>query len=370
MKLETCLKLDTEKLLKTLTLKFPGVTDGDNYLLHVPENHLPLCLVAHLDVSGKVPVKNLVHTSFGVVRSDGTTILGADDRAGVFAIFEVMRRLEGQRQPCVLFTNYEECGGLGIAKAIRDKILDPISGKIHLWVELDRQGTGEAVTYRGDLAKPCRDYLKQWGWQLGHGSYTDICDIIEETGTSGVNLSVGYTGQHSTSEYLCLDSLNLTINRVVSMCHNPPTERFEHEPEVYYSKDRSWGKDWDEKWMDEINGYKSVSEMMSTDTVAELKEFQDASTDAGFCPDCTEYWVDCTCGRMLGDIMTWFDEDVLLEVLDGAGGAVLTEKDPLFLQIEKELYYVNVCPRCGADMYGDTCDMCDDEEEVEDESIN
>jgi len=363
MKLETCLKLDTAKLLKTLTLKFPGVTDGDNYLLHVPENHLPLCLVAHLDVSGKTPVKNLVHTSFGVIRSDGTTVLGADDRAGVFAIFEVMRRLEGQRQPCVLFTNYEECGGLGIGKAMRDKILDPISDKIHLWVELDRQGTGEAVTYRGDLAKPCRDYLKQWGWQLGHGSYTDICDIIELTGTSGVNLSVGYSGQHSHSEHLCTDSLALTINRTVSMCLNPPTERFVHEPEErYYAR----GRDWDEKWMVDINGYKSVKDM-GTEMVDELRLFRDTVTDKGFCPQCTDYWADCTCGHMADQMYEWFDTDALYDIIDGEGGAMLNEKDPLFLQLERDLYSADTCQKCGADVFGTTCEVCG--EEVEDDEI-
>ena len=53
----------------------------------------------------------------GIIRSDGTTILGADDKAGVATILEVLRVIYEQKMPCgpveVVFDVAEEIGLLG-----------------------------------------------------------------------------------------------------------------------------------------------------------------------------------------------------------------------------------------------------------------
>ncbi|HHX43502.1 MAG TPA: M20/M25/M40 family metallo-hydrolase [Chloroflexi bacterium] len=73
----------------------------------------PLLLTAHMDTVG--PCENVTPVvRDGVVYSDGTTILGADDKAGVAVILEVLRCLtEGEdahRPVDVLFTVREEVG--------------------------------------------------------------------------------------------------------------------------------------------------------------------------------------------------------------------------------------------------------------------
>jgi len=76
----------------------------------------PLLLCAHMDTV--VPGENVKPVTSGdVIRTDGTTVLGGDDKSGVAAILETLRVLREERIPHgpldVLFTICEEYGLLG-----------------------------------------------------------------------------------------------------------------------------------------------------------------------------------------------------------------------------------------------------------------
>ncbi len=78
----------------------------------------PLLLNAHTDsVQPCAGIRPLVDEQRGVIHSDGTTILGADDRAGVAAILEALQVIQEQRIPHrpldVVFTVQEEIGLFG-----------------------------------------------------------------------------------------------------------------------------------------------------------------------------------------------------------------------------------------------------------------
>lgn len=88
-----------------LVARVPGTASGPTLLF-----------CAHLDTVE--PTAELqVQREGGVIRSDGTTILGADDRAGVAAIIEVVRALRESGAPHplweLLFTVAEEIGVMG-----------------------------------------------------------------------------------------------------------------------------------------------------------------------------------------------------------------------------------------------------------------
>jgi tripeptide aminopeptidase len=77
---------------------------------------LPLILSAHMDtVQPGTGIRPLVQD--GIVRSDGTTILGADDKAGIAAILETLRALDAAGAPCrpleLALTVEEETGLTG-----------------------------------------------------------------------------------------------------------------------------------------------------------------------------------------------------------------------------------------------------------------
>jgi len=76
----------------------------------------PILLGAHMDTV--MPGKNIKpQIENGVIKSDGTTILGADDKAGITAIIEGIRYIKENNIPHgdieVIFTTCEEVGLLG-----------------------------------------------------------------------------------------------------------------------------------------------------------------------------------------------------------------------------------------------------------------
>jgi tripeptide aminopeptidase len=80
------------------------------------ENESPLLLSAHMDTVGTdTGIQPVIEE--GIVRSDGTTILGADDKSGVAVILEMLSALteEGPAHPPleVVFTVGEEVGLMG-----------------------------------------------------------------------------------------------------------------------------------------------------------------------------------------------------------------------------------------------------------------
>ena len=86
----------------------------------------PLLLSAHMDTV--VPGEGIVPILEGnILRTDGRTVLGGDDKSGVAIICEVMRVIKENRLPCgpvdVVFTICEEAGLIGA------KCLDV--GKLH-----------------------------------------------------------------------------------------------------------------------------------------------------------------------------------------------------------------------------------------------
>jgi tripeptide aminopeptidase len=85
----------------------------------------PLFLCAHLDtVPPDGPIEPVVED--GVVRNDGGTILGADNKASVAAMLEAVRRCVEERRPHagieLLFTPKEEVGLLGAAAFDADRL--------------------------------------------------------------------------------------------------------------------------------------------------------------------------------------------------------------------------------------------------------
>ncbi|MBI3457670.1 MAG: M20/M25/M40 family metallo-hydrolase [Candidatus Rokubacteria bacterium] len=122
-----------------------GGTTG-NVIARVPgtaPNAPPLLLSAHMDTV--VPCENIRPLVEGtVLRTDGTTVLGGDDKSGCVIIVEVLRSLRERQVPHgdveVVFTICEEGGLLG-AKHVDVSRLRARHGLV-----LDCDGAGELVT--------------------------------------------------------------------------------------------------------------------------------------------------------------------------------------------------------------------------------
>ncbi len=134
-----------------------GKIGGDvgNLIVRLPgtkKDVPPFFLCSHMDtVSPGEGIKPSVEN--GVMRSDGTTILGSDDKSGVSIIVEVLRTLKENDIPCadieVAFTICEEIGLLGA------KFLDTSSFKSPYGIVLD-SSTPERLVLRC----PCSDIME------------------------------------------------------------------------------------------------------------------------------------------------------------------------------------------------------------------
>lgn len=94
--------------------------ESGNLLIKIPgnTNAPPLLLAAHMDTVAPGESVKAVIGADGIIRSDGSTILGSDDKAGIAAIMEaydIIRENNLKHPPLeILFTVGEEQGLLGI----------------------------------------------------------------------------------------------------------------------------------------------------------------------------------------------------------------------------------------------------------------
>jgi tripeptide aminopeptidase len=143
------LKREMEDLGASVTIDDAGEKVGGNVgnlIAHFPGNVAaaePLLLSAHMDTV--VPGEGIVPILDGdILRTDGRTVLGGDDKSGVAIICEALRVIEENRIPCgpvdVVFTICEEAGLIGA------KCLDVNRLKARMGLVLDSDSIGFLFT--------------------------------------------------------------------------------------------------------------------------------------------------------------------------------------------------------------------------------
>ena len=179
----------------------------------------PVCLIAHLDTvfPGLPPLaefyldkeKNVLWNPAGS---------GFDDRAGVYAIIQVI--LSGHH-PTVVFTHGEEVGGIGASALIKDMPKCP-NKNIKAIIQLDRNGYNDMVFYDCDN-QDFVSYIGSFGFEENFGTFTDISIIAPQWGIAAVNLSIGYEHEHSKGELLHLNWCDRVIDKtceIIRKSHN------------------------------------------------------------------------------------------------------------------------------------------------------
>ena len=195
------------------------------------QGDLPIALVAHMDTVFSPPT-SLKFTKNSVTSPTG---LGADDRAGIYGILEMVRR--GYR-PTIILLEDEEIGGIGAYKFIdQDITLD-----VRYMIELDRQGQDDAVFYDCDNIE-FTNYICEFGFKKATGSFSDISIIAPHYGVGAVNLSIGYYSQHTINEILIFSFLTETLDKVELMLNDIPENHFPYITPK--SKNKWFVNDWD-----------------------------------------------------------------------------------------------------------------------------
>ena len=228
---ERLAQLPQSALMKTMAAymknRYKNVTVTDQYIC--AHGDIPVALVAHLDTVFAAPPADIYYdTNKNVLWSpDG---LGADDRAGLFAILQILKT--GLR-PHVILTTDEEKGAIG-ASALAQSGECPFKD-LRFVIQLDRRGSDDCVFYDCDNPEFTK-YIENFGFVENWGSFSDISVICPTWGVAGVNLSVGYYDEHSVSETLHAGALFNTIKKVVKILSTPKKEipSFKYIKRKYY----------------------------------------------------------------------------------------------------------------------------------------
>lgn len=183
------------------------------------EGKLPtLLLSAHMDVKNSTGEGKPIIREGNTLRRDGG-ILGADDRAGIGLILDVLDVLIQNQLPCHLkfaFTVEEETGQQGA-----EQIDDAFFLGVDFAISLDRKGSNDIVVEssgyeycsKSDARFITECSKRLWKdpelhYQPVEGGRSDL-RVWSQIGTPhipSVNLSVGYFDEHTSNEYLELDT--------------------------------------------------------------------------------------------------------------------------------------------------------------------
>lgn len=210
---ETILRLsqpELKDLLQNELSEMGFVPISRKGFLYAP-GQVPVLLVAHLDT---------VHLEFPEIicySKDGRYMMspqgiGGDDRAGVYMILQILRRVNCH----VLFCEDEECGGRG-ATAFTKSGIQP---DVNYIIELDRKGENDAVYYGCDNQE-LREFVSEFGFKEAFGSFSDISILAPYLKTAAVNLSSGYYNVHRNHELIDREVMVANTERVIEMVMTP-----------------------------------------------------------------------------------------------------------------------------------------------------
>lgn len=232
-----------------------GGTPGGNALrgkryLYIPgAPSLPL-LVAHADTVHEKRPKLIVYDKVRNALSSPQG-LGADDRAGVYALLQIWAA--AALKPGLLICDEEEWGAIGAGDAARD--LGKQLSTYPFFLEVDRRGKGEAVFYNGEPSL-FRLFIKEFGFKEHHGCFSDISVLGERAGKCSVNLSAGYYDCHTLKESLVLHHLDATIKkveRILKDCQGNPARAFALPAFPPKGKGKKWKKGRkDRRWYSDL----------------------------------------------------------------------------------------------------------------------
>jgi hypothetical protein len=122
-----------------------------------------------------------------------------DDRAGVYILLDVLPTLGIELD--LLLTDSEECGRSTAKRFLGwcDSVGGPGRPEYNWLAQFDRRGK-DAVCYDYRHSEAWTTALKGAGFDVGVGSFSDIAALYD-LGRCGVNVGVGYHGEHTTHCY-------------------------------------------------------------------------------------------------------------------------------------------------------------------------
>jgi hypothetical protein len=190
---------------------------------------------AHMDTASRgIPAKIVVvDPNAKILKTDGTTILGADDRAGITVL---LKMIEAQIPGLYCLFVGEECGGVG-SRALSTSGKFPEDFAPKSCTSFDRRGVDSVITHQNveqcasvkfavalsaalNAVEPSFDFFPD-----DTGIYTDSAEFVDDI-PECTNISVGYQKEHTVDEEQDIDFLErLCIAAVCVDWTSLPIER-------------------------------------------------------------------------------------------------------------------------------------------------
>lgn len=228
-----------EELMSFLPKGFQTDADG-NYFYKIGESKT--IFASHLDTACKEQV-GVIHKFDGkMIRTNGKSILGADDKAGVtILLYLIEKKVPG----LYYFFIGEEVGCIGSGLAAKRTEIFKHYDRI---ISFDRRGTTSVITHQSgkrscsdDFAQALAKELNKYGLSYekdSTGVYTDSAEFVSVI-PECTNISVGYYKEHTHEEHQDIEHLVKLCNAVVKIdFESLPTKRdpskVEWDDEYYY----------------------------------------------------------------------------------------------------------------------------------------
>jgi len=276
-----------EKFLELTSRTYPHETEHELYPL-LPDNLLTddfgnkyiqigdttTMFTSHLDTATKANT-NITHVIDGdIIKTDGKTILGADDKAGVVIMLNM---IENNVPGLYYFFLGEEVGCIGSSKLAESFKKSQKLEHINKVISFDRRDTDSIITHQSS-ARSCSDaFAEALAEQLNRFSkevydndtvfeykkdHTGICtDSIQFTSlySECTNISVGYYEEHTFRERQNIKHLD----KLAKTCclldwESLPVER-DFTKKEYYSYGQSYQSHYGSRWSEEDYEYSNRS---------------------------------------------------------------------------------------------------------------
>jgi len=243
------------KFLKLTKKTYPYGTE-DQLASHLPQGYFKdshgnyyykigkskTAFTCHLDTACKAQVDVIHKFEKNIISTDGKSILGADDKAGMTIIlYMIEKRVPG----LYCFFIGEEVGCIGSGGASDDDMFKDYDRM----VSFDRRGTKSVITHQSskrccseDFAIELSKRLNKHGMEMepdNTGVYTDSAEFVSVI-PECTNISVGYYKEHTCAENQDIDHLiKLCIAVTRIQWESLPTKRdpskVEYKPYAYKS---------------------------------------------------------------------------------------------------------------------------------------
>jgi di/tripeptidase len=197
-----------------------------NAYIHIGDKKPKVLFTAHLDTFSKGDPEKINHKISGnIIKTNGKTILGADDKAGVALLISM---IEAQVPGLYYFFTAEEIGRYGSRFAVDSSEFNNLGSKVKNVISFDRKGYNSIITHQSNV-RTCDDKFamklssdfKNYGIDLkldSTGSYTDSFSFLDKKNIENcTNISVGYFNPHSNKETQDIEFLQKLSGACISM---------------------------------------------------------------------------------------------------------------------------------------------------------